>query len=123
MDDYKEVELVIYTPDDAVVDSVVEGLTDLSVSRLGRARAVDPMSVVVIAGAVLTLVNGLLDLQGHLRRLRSADEAGERAAASEVVIVVRNENGDRLPLAGADRAALRQIVEDDPTEEEDEERP
>ncbi|MEU7730846.1 hypothetical protein AB0B78_37445 [Streptomyces sp. NPDC040724] len=109
----------IHTSDDAVVDSVVESLTELRARRLDRARNIDPMSVVVIAGAVLTLVNGLLDLQGHLRRRGSGGEAAERTAP-EVVIVVRNENGDAVRLADADRADLQRIVEVDATDEDDE---
>ncbi|MEU7606176.1 hypothetical protein AB0B44_35625, partial [Streptomyces sp. NPDC041003] len=78
----------IHTSDDAVVDSVVESLTELRARRLDRARNIDPMSVVVIAGAVLTLVNGLLDLQGHLRRRGSGGEAAERTAPEVVGCLV-----------------------------------
>ncbi len=110
MTDHREVELVIHSADDAEVDAIVDRLKALGARRLGRTRVVDPMSVVVIAGAVLTMVNSLLELRDHLTRRQARDRSPE-AGATDIVIVVRNENGTEVHLQHADGGMLQQVVD------------
>ncbi|SEC17213.1 hypothetical protein SAMN05216489_00068 [Streptomyces sp. 3213] len=115
-----ELELVIYTYDATGVDMVVDRLKDLNTERLDRGRVVDPMSIVVVTGAVVTLVNSLLELKEHLAHGRSQSDS-PASPPTEIVIIVRNENGDAVRLDEADRQHLQQIA--DGEESQDDEAP
>jgi hypothetical protein len=96
----QELELAIYTSDDAVVQSLLSNLTGLDTQRPRRARVIDPITLITVASAAVTLVTGLLDLRDRLRAEPSAPE-----------VVVRNERGDSVSLTEASEEDIGRLVQ------------
>jgi hypothetical protein len=81
----------------------MDQLGDLNVHRPRTARTVDPVQILTLAGSVVALINGLLELKERLSRLPSWPK-----------VVVRTEQGEQLTLADANQDAISRIVSNAP---------
>lgn len=95
----QELELTIYNSDDNEVQALLQTLSGLEV-RARRPRVVDPVTVITVAGAAVSLVNKLLELRDRLR-----------TEAKPLKAQVRNEQGDAVALADAKAEDLERLLQ------------
>jgi hypothetical protein len=97
----KEIELVLHTKDEQVVNAVQSALPDgVTKERVPSTRALDVVSILVTATAAVKLVSALMELR---KKWKESKETVE--------IEVTNEKGGVLNLLEASEEMVQQFVD------------
>ena len=104
MPDIVELELLV-DGDDHAVDAILSRMPDVQATRARPSRAIDPATAIAIAGGIISLVNGLLDLKKRLTQKAEPER-----------IIVRDIDGRTIDLRNASADEIRAFVAGQATE-------
>ncbi|MET4202923.1 hypothetical protein [Bradyrhizobium sp. LA6.12] len=100
MTEVKEIELVLHTQDERIVQSAQSALPEtVTTERVPTVRMLDIVSILVTATAAVKLLSALIELKNKWK-----------ARNETTKIEVKNEVGDVLDLLDASEEAIKQFV-------------
>ncbi|MBD2491974.1 hypothetical protein [Aulosira sp. FACHB-615] len=91
MESKQQIELIINSNDEAIINDIKESLASLDVSQGKPARESGVITILVIVAETLKIVNELLKLKENLKKKQNSLD-------KPLEITIRNEDGDSIDL-------------------------